>query len=98
MGKHTPGPWIISNTDRVTIKDNSGHTSDASDIAYINDEKENWGDYYDGDWTANARLIAAAPELLEALKAMYMTFVIERETLGPAETLALAAIAKAEGE
>ena len=53
--KHTPGPWIVD-TDHI-IQD--GGTSDENTIAIVGDQEE---------WKANARLIAAAPDLLEALK------------------------------
>ena len=61
MSKHTPGPWKVSLTDDTTVI-----APDNSVIAEID------GDYNQPDlWPimeANARLIAAAPELLEALK------------------------------
>lgn len=47
---------------------------------------------------ANARLIAAAPELLHALKGMLLRFGGAGDKPTPAEREALAAIAKAEGE
>ena len=56
MSKHTPGPWAISDykDGRYSIViDNEGF--DVAKVDYPNQE-------------ANALLIAAAPELLEALK------------------------------
>ena len=53
--KHTPGPWIVD-TDYI-IQD--GGTSDENTIAIVGDQEE---------WKANAHLIAAAPDLLEALE------------------------------
>jgi hypothetical protein len=50
----------------------------------------------DGEATANARLIAAAPELLEALRHL-VARVIENGGTGDLIDSALAAIAKAEG-
>ena len=61
MSKHTPGPWHVT----------AGHRSIRP--SFIS-PGENGGFaicemYADGrDFTANARLIAAAPELLEALE------------------------------
>mgnify|MGYP000990437160 CR=1 FL=1 len=52
--KHTPGPWIVD-TDYI-IQD--GGTSDENTISIVGDQEE---------WKANAHLIAAAPELLDAL-------------------------------
>ena len=61
MNKHTPGPWKQSLPDECWII-----AADGTDIA------ETIGDYDDENvWPvmeANARLIAAAPDLLEALK------------------------------
>lgn len=57
--KHTPGPWSIgkSYTDEICIRESKGHELQA--IAVCGSEM-----------LANANLIAAAPELLEACKAM----------------------------
>lgn len=67
--KHTPGPWIVSshptaNTYNLEIKHNDNLVAVAA--------CQTWG--YGATATrleaqANARLIAAAPELLEALRA-----------------------------
>lgn len=61
MAKHTPGPWLLSPTDDTIVIDATGNEVAAVD-----------GDYNDPDtWPqmeANGRLIAAAPEMLEALK------------------------------
>lgn len=95
MSKHTPGPWLLEQTtvyalnnervpvNRFTASIDQGWSDNSSRI--LQQEVE-----------ANARLIAAAPCLLEALEACMdygsMTghdWVIEK---------ALAAIAKARGE
>jgi hypothetical protein len=56
MSKHTPGPWSERN-GRIFQTDREELT-----IANV-------GRAFDGDYSpANARLIAAAPDLLEALK------------------------------
>lgn len=68
MGKHTPGPWRQRKNDPSWIEDSSGRTSDASAVCYIDEEKENWGDQWDGDWRANGALVAAAPEMYEVLQ------------------------------
>ncbi len=57
--KHTPGPWEVSHTDQCTYV---GATEMC--IAEIFDESE-------GSYEANARLIAAAPELLAALRTIH---------------------------
>jgi hypothetical protein len=59
--KHTPGPWVVKN-------------SGESNYFTIADSQANWlmqiqhnGEQYAVVQDANARLIAAAPELLESL-------------------------------
>lgn len=52
----TPGPWFYDDTNRLRIAINSESASIAS-IPYLDDEAR-----------ANARLIAAAPDLMEAAK------------------------------
>jgi hypothetical protein len=97
MTKHTPGPWTLdghnlSSVIRCTVP--RGHP----------DAKHTCGDYETiaecgGDnWKANARLIAAAPDMLEALR----TIVEYGPQSGmkadaPMLIAARAAIAKAEG-
>ena len=107
-GKHTPGPWYIWNEDLELNPDTStgfplicaaGETSDdeSVDICEVNAD-------YPANYVANARLIAAAPELLEALKGIVACASIN----GPVGTKAYiisderrdkakAAIARAEG-
>ncbi len=52
--KHTPGPWIADYFDRIDSRDGQ--------IAILNRGMR------DGQCAANARLIAAAPLLLDKLK------------------------------
>ncbi len=98
MSKHTPGPWSDRN-GRIFKTDHQELT-----IANV-------GRAFDGDYSpANARLIAAAPDLLEALrKALPAIVQCERAhrnigaAVGQGEfqralDAALAAIAKAEGK
>ncbi|KSD80016.1 hypothetical protein [Pseudomonas aeruginosa] len=96
MSKHTPGPWHVGGPNKCTIYDKHGQRLANSFEGVMATQRT------DSECEANARLIAAAPDLLEALIAMereksdYMT----RNNLGdPAiETtnkLARAAIAKA---
>ncbi len=58
---HTPGPWVIHDEKmldgRLVVS-----TEAVNDIITI------IGDIYNPDAEANARLIAAAPELLEAVR------------------------------
>jgi len=59
--KHTPGPWVVGdNGVRVYAPDSDTIINDPNDWSFPDwDEAE-----------ANARLIAAAPELLEVLNAL----------------------------
>lgn len=89
MSKHTPGPWHVSDGWVQT---------DTSAVCMISrhalDERE----------LADARLIAAAPDLLEALELILETRIQEKHmwSASPGESplhdRCLAAIAKAKGE
>lgn len=64
MSKHTPGPWRFGkNSDDVVADQPAGHSEESDHVAY-----------YGGHLVAesicshNRSLIAAAPELLEALE------------------------------
>jgi hypothetical protein len=104
MSKHTPGPWHYRRGDEWShsVVTHHGTLPDGSQncwtVADINKMRE-------PEHEANARLIAAAPELLEALKMGYADTMdyIQRNHLSGAENnrwlvLARAAIARAEGE
>lgn len=87
MTNHTPGPWAVSFGTDVYLHgerfEHNRHIADCDmDMDLGKDERE-----------ANARLVAAAPELLEALK--YVRRFL-RETDHDVEYVD-AAIAKAEG-
>ena len=95
MSKHTPGPWVHSITgSRMTDEYSQpfavfqeGHSNMIAGV---------FGDVSGGEEVAreNARLIAAAPDLLEALKGVLR--VADRAT--DEFDAARAAIAKAEGK
>jgi hypothetical protein len=98
MSKHTPGPWLAQGR-YIGVK---GHMSY---IGECGDQNGNWTN--EPMAVANARLIAAAPDLLEALIAMinHYTGLINSGDAGnwDPETeskviIARAAIAKAQGE
>lgn len=108
--QHTPGPWQyhegFSATDyHITAAANS--EADRGQPLWCNDPGSAYGDE-PGEAHANARLIAAAPDLLEALKAAmdYIDHSPCDPDITPAqwaaykrlqETDAAGAIAKAEG-
>ena len=101
--KHTPGPWdatINAESKRISVAES--HAMPGCLIADINYRQ-------DGTHYANALLIAAAPELLEALEyivgAHEHPWATERgsrrgvlDHVPPALERAKAAIAKARGE
>jgi hypothetical protein len=103
MNKYTSGPWFIS----------SSYPSKRSVVSWIDtsdgfrwDIAEVAMEPGDGTKEANARLIAAAPDLLEAVQAMMIGCRIGEEgrwlsiafPSAQALNLAVAAIAKVRGE
>ncbi|WWW34555.1 hypothetical protein V8017_16230 [Stenotrophomonas rhizophila] len=67
--KHTPGPWAFGNThhdDRKLILSNSGKGKYICTVQ-IHQTPRAFGTHEEPEREANARLIAAAPELLETL-------------------------------
>lgn len=100
--KHTPGPWkVYAECDQIVVAEDSVYGVQVADCGKPN------GDEYqprEGEAEANARLIASAPELLEALK--YALAFLDRPDITTYEWYKLApehvgkfrsAIAKAEG-
>jgi len=93
--KHTPGPWAVSGRTSTCIR-----TADQEQrIAYMET-----ADNTIETCVANARLIAAAPELLEAAKDVIKLFHYHTEDAADAADFAAAveiqlesAISKAEG-
>lgn len=95
--KHTPGPWEahVSGLIRRCFDDIAAPIAEMKmpyrhGISYVKGEREHWH---------NARLIAAAPELLEALRSMDALFshLSSDCTQHNAVDRARAAIAKATG-
>lgn len=84
--KHTPGPWRVDPDYPWDIQNADGSLEIASVNPYRREDGED-GEVGDAD----ARLIAAAPDLLEALR------VIAESDITNARKVALSAIAKAEG-
>ena len=95
--KHTPGPWksepLLSRPNVHTVRtvrpDETGHTMEicAPDSYRYNHEQQQ----------ANARLIAAAPEMLEALEMAAVELRALMVPSDPARLAVEAAIAKARG-
>jgi len=92
MTAHTPGPWVVESYP-------SGHTeiayvrmSDGRTLARFGASAEN------GIELGNARLIAAAPDLLAALKAVVDNHCANDKLFCSTCTPARVVIAKAEGQ
>lgn len=91
---HTPGPWFITGNMTRYIEASIGGGL-IQEVASCGPTEADNG--YGEQQMANARLIAAAPELLEALEHAVKT--AEWDTYGRASlNKARAAIAKARGE
>ena len=111
--KHTPGPWLVMNTrdvftglaakaadGRSTAKDDGWHIADCAPSGSYVEGGSGLHELSLDEIKANARLIAAAPDLLDSLSeifdyaggadsALHDEYVMDR---------ARAAIAKAEGK
>ena len=97
MSNHTPGPWVVvDNDDELAIMTEqdcvfcSGDPDldDEYQLATINCSGCN------KEWSDNARLMAAAPELLAACKAAFKSGFLSQKEMNQMRD----AIKKAEGE
>lgn len=103
--KHTPGPWLYG--DYNELRADRPNDDECILIATVCDApfgldygNQRTRPHAAGEAQANARLIAAAPELLEALEAFMNACRVDGVPLGwgLVEHNARAAIAKAKGE
>jgi hypothetical protein len=90
MSKHTPGPWHYFETEdgRCRVKPLNGKYI-VAECSAMEPQCEEQG--------SNARLIAAAPDLLEALRRLLDSGDVRDAAEKGALAAARAAIAKAEG-
>jgi hypothetical protein len=101
--KHTPGPWTVGVAGRYgtananIIFSNGGEGSVATVYGLPMHTKLEEVDPKYAEGMANARLIAAAPEMLEALQVAAVALRSARYSEMPAYEIALAVIAKATG-
>lgn len=93
MSAHTPGPWIAKRMGKASNFDRERRycvqTIDKR-VAYVFGQ-------FDAHHDADAALVAAAPDMLAALRAFMGCNRWHAETIGPLKNAARAAIAKAEG-
>ncbi len=103
-GKPTPGPWAINTEGGDSVYSTTDTTG--ADIVCLSPMSEGWLESA-MHWPANAHLIAAAPDMLEALEALMAVQGIDNpsesecesiESIEAAEALATAAIKKARGQ
>ena len=92
MTKHTAGHWEVNESNRCVFSIIGGVYHSICRVS----APTKYAD--DGTSEANARLIAAAPELLEALKEIASETYDEWTNGAKAQRIAEAAIAKATGE
>lgn len=103
--KHTPGPWTVlpEEADKDYLRIRGTRLGGRYKVANVHMPRL-WESHYvlrdraNAESGSNARLIAAAPELLEALIALYAVARVERDQDYRAVTAAAAVIAKATGE
>jgi len=88
---HTPGPWKVDKNHKGFVNIRRDVDSYTSDIATV------W-DFYAENYESNASLIAAAPDMLEALE--IAIWIIEKNIHGPVAGYSniLDAVRKARGE
>ena len=90
MGKHTPGPWYCSWNDNDLYDQGGVYRVQPIPVG------STWGKVVK-QYNANANLIAAAPDLLEACKALIGASLMSPRDAEAALIMARNAIAKAEG-
>lgn len=102
---HTKGPWRLENDGHVYILIGSSDEHLAEiELQFLNEfDTDSSGQFSRETGEANARMIAAAPDLLEAIKLskkmldIFLTNASQREAWGSELDLITSAIAKVEG-
>lgn len=103
MKTHTPGPWAYDKDSNEIFSCNEAHG--CGWVALVKGNDSNGQPLPGEERHGNARLIAAAPELLDALKSLFADWVtlVGEDLKEQSDDVALlwkcceAAIAKAEG-
>ena len=91
MSKHTPAPWWTTDSG---VRDQGGYIAHTNSVQRYEGQDERYAREFE-QRKADKLLIAAAPDLLEALKVL-----VENNGIGPESMFhdARAAIAKATGQ
>ena len=92
MSGHTPGPWVVRGADTYRWQIEHGEVKTATVVARITTPRKGGAEASD----ANAHLIAAAPDMLEAAEALIHRVAIPHDC--PERIALVAAIKKARGE
>lgn len=97
MTKHTPGPWALDD-ESIYAPGGEGWKQ----VAEIPNWRTNPGEVLTPEDNANARLIAAAPDMLEALQALanwgpFQNGYAPDDAFSKIQSMTRAAIAKATG-
>jgi hypothetical protein len=93
---HTPGPWRIVEHGGQVIAGTVSICNTFEAVSYPNEARSENVRRWKAEHAANARLIAAAPELLATLRLIARDDFNEAVELTACKELARAAIAKAE--
>ena len=97
--KHTPGPWRLSTSNPLAVNTSSAEMAIGIATTHGTDDS-NYSSFFPSleQAEANARLIAAAPELLDALQSLLARVssdIIANQCWHEEQRAARAAIAKA---
>lgn len=99
MSKHTPGPWTLIHGGYIATKPTAAHSAKFPKNVRVNvGHVCAFAESTDGENEANARLIAAAPDLLAALEDLAQRLQVGCKTAaerGEAVLIVSRAIAKA---
>ena len=95
MTEHTPGPWAVRRRDSLVPSHMIMAPGKDTPIATTRMTGPDTDDYDESEEIANARLMAAAPDMEKALEKIVLEF---EGYASDGLDLAIAAIAKARGE
>ena len=93
--QYTPGPWAVEENSSPPLIWGNDYEKPIAEVEL----HRSYADYKDGEVQANARLIAAAPDLLDACyQLIYALMYDDEEELNNGMISARDAITKATGE